>query len=313
MGRPPDLSTPAPGPAANRPISTRALRAVLPVLLASGLLAAGTTLADPGPRGRLIVKFESQGPHALEECAETLFRKGRAFAADTRDGSGSLDALQARLGVRGIRAVFRRPDGRPLAEQRARLKGALGRKARGGGSRGDKRTDRRLPDLSHVYVVETAAGVSPETALALYAADPHVAWVQRDHTQKLDTLPAEPNDPFFASRGSWNQAFDDLWGLHRVRAPEAWSMARGAGVVVAVVDTGLDYLHPDIADNVWVNPGEDLDGNGRVDLDDFFLFADRFQRRVPPAEPRFDLDDDGWVHFSDFFRFADLFAEEAPR
>lgn len=38
--------------------------------------------------------------------------------------------------------------------------------------------------------------------------------------------------------------------------------------MVAVVDTGLDYLHPDIAENVWVNPGEDLNGNGQVDEED---------------------------------------------
>ena len=59
---------------------------------------------------------------------------------------------------------------------------------------------------------------------------------------------------------------------------------------------------------ILVQPG-DFDGNGRIDLDDFFLFADRFQRHVPPAEPRFDLDDDGRVHFTDFFIFADLFGQ----
>jgi len=57
----------------------------------------------------------------------------------------------------------------------------------------------------------------------------------------------------------------------------------------------------------------DFDGNGRVDLDDFFLFAEQFQRRVPPAEPRFDLDDDGQVFYADFFLFADLFDREEPR
>ncbi len=245
------------------------------VALASVLLAAAPAGAEPADR-HILVKFESHGPHAVDECAETLFRQGRTFASGTRDGSDSLDALKARTSVRGMRALFRRPDGRPLADQRARLKRSLQAKtskARFSAARAP--ADPTLPDLSHIYRVRIGDGVAPELALALYAQDPHVAWVQRDHVQRLDQLPdkapptSEPNDPFFASQGSWNQAFGDLWGLHRVRAPEAWSTTRGEGVVVAVVDTGLDYLHPDIAENVWVNPGEDLNGNGRVDPDEW--------------------------------------------
>jgi len=82
-------------------------------------------------------------------------------------------------------------------------------------------------------------------------------------------LDFDPNDPFLTSAGSWSQPYADLWGLERIGALEAWQMTRGAGQVVAVVDTGLDYEHPDIAANVWVNPGEDLDHNGRVDPSDF--------------------------------------------
>ncbi|MHA7840023.1 MAG: S8 family peptidase, partial [bacterium] len=61
---------------------------------------------------------------------------------------------------------------------------------------------------------------------------------------------------------------EDLWGLLRVGALEAWDISQGEGVVVAVVDTGLDWAHPDISDNVWVNSGEDLDGDGRYTATD---------------------------------------------
>jgi subtilisin family serine protease len=245
-------------------------------LLLAGLLDPnGSAWADPGAR-HIIVKFESQGPHALDECAETLFRQNRSFASGTRDGSGSLDALKTRAAVRSVHALFRRPDGRPLADQRARLKRSLQTRVKKRGRPMARRTrPNPLPDLSHIYRVSVGEGVSPDLALALYAQDPHVAWVQRDHPQKLDAVPAkppmgtEPNDPFFASAGSWNQDFGDLWGLHRVRAPEAWNTTQGEGVVVAVVDTGLDYNHPDIADNVWINPGEDLNGNRRVDPEEW--------------------------------------------
>jgi subtilisin family serine protease len=72
----------------------------------------------------------------------------------------------------------------------------------------------------------------------------------------MKTAQATPNDPYFSSSGAWEQNFKDLWGLHNVRAQEAWSVTRGEGIVVAVTDTGVDYTHEDIADNIWQNPGE---------------------------------------------------------
>ena len=51
----------------------------------------------------------------------------------------------------------------------------------------------------------------------------------------------------------------------------AWERTRGGGQLIAVVDTGVDLTHPDLAGNLWVNPGEtpanglDDDGNGKVD------------------------------------------------
>ncbi len=85
-----------------------------------------------------------------------------------------------------------------------------------------------------------------------------------------------PNDPFFAEQ----------WGLHNIGggggladadidAPEAWDQTVGhSSVVVAVVDSGIDYRHRDLASNIWANPreipgnGVDDDGNGFVD--DFY-------------------------------------------
>lgn len=72
----------------------------------------------------------------------------------------------------------------------------------------------------------------------------------------------QPNDPKFAT----------LWGMSKIDAPQAWERSVGSpGVVVAVLDTGVDYRHEDLAANMWRNPGEipgnriDDDGNGFVD------------------------------------------------
>lgn len=90
---------------------------------------------------------------------------------------------------------------------------------------------------------------------------------------------AEPDDPHFIASGSWGQGFPDQWGLgaigftDRASPGSAWHLEDGSRypVIVALVDTGLDYFHPDLdPGSVWRNPGEtpngrDDDGNGYVD------------------------------------------------
>ena len=87
-----------------------------------------------------------------------------------------------------------------------------------------------------------------------------------------------PNDPYYHSKGSWKQAYEDQWAIRRVGLTpgddSAWSLlgADAKPVVVAVIDTGLDWNHADFPrENLWVNArevpnnGKDDDRNGYVD------------------------------------------------
>lgn len=87
-----------------------------------------------------------------------------------------------------------------------------------------------------------------------------------------------PKDPYFMGEGSWGQSYRDQWYLSAVGIDggrkSAWSQVKKkpSDVIVAVIDTGLDWNHQDIDwDSLWRNPGEiqgngkDDDGNGFVD------------------------------------------------
>ncbi len=91
----------------------------------------------------------------------------------------------------------------------------------------------------------------------------NVAACSPNYEVRIDA--AAPNDPMFSS----------LWGLRDgagIAAQRAWSVSTGSSdVVVAVIDTGVDYTHPDLRANMWNNPGEvpgngiDDDANGYID------------------------------------------------
>ncbi len=115
--------------------------------------------------------------------------------------------------------------------------------------------------------------------MGLLARGKDVEWAEPNYCR--DKQLAVPNDPYFRSKGSWDQDYDDQWAIKRVGFTEdeqgsAWALLPDEDelkpVVVAVVDSGLDWNHADIAwESIWRNEdeipgnGKDDDGNGYVD------------------------------------------------
>lgn len=109
------------------------------------------------------------------------------------------------------------------------------------------------------YFLIASGQRSTEQLLGDWRSLPEVEAASPNYRRCLQRL---PNDP----------KLSHLWGMTQISAPEGWEKNTGSfGVVLAVMDTGVDYHHDDLAANMWINPGEvaangvDDDGNGFID------------------------------------------------
>ncbi len=122
--------------------------------------------------------------------------------------------------------------------------------------------------LYRTHKIKLPAGVTVEEAIIKLENDPAIEYAEPNYLLQLYSI---PNDPYYSSAGSWGQSYDDLWGIKKIQSSTAWDIAQGEGVTVAVIDSGVEYNHEDLASNILINNKEipnngiDDDGNGYVD------------------------------------------------
>lgn len=125
----------------------------------------------------------------------------------------------------------------------------------------------RIPALNRIIVLKSGGASSIEQLIGSLKNDSDILYVQKGSEYKIDFI---PDDSLVNSQ----------WALSKISAYEAWEITQGADtVVVSVIDTGIDYKHPDLVNKVFINGGEtgtdnqgrDKKSNGVDDDDNGFI------------------------------------------
>lgn len=233
------------------------------------------TIPADAEAGELLIKFSPEMSDILDQAQLSKTRAGKA----TRSGIPSTDEVLDILGSYSFERVF------PVdanTEARTREAGLhLWYTVKFNKGTDLKAAAERLKQLGEISKVQTNGRIK-----RAYNTDSKRIYLSDKALQQKSTRTAaegEPNDPGFASQwhyrnlGEGNYDFENLNNNHvgakagcDVNALEAWKICTGdPSIIVAILDEGVMYTHPDLAANMWCNPGEsvqgaktDGDGNG---------------------------------------------------
>ena len=233
------------------------------------------TIPADAEAGELLIKFSPEMSDILDQAQLGKTRSGKA----TRSGIPSTDEVLDILGSYSFERVF------PVdanTEARTREAGLhLWYTVKFNKGTDLKAAAERLKQLGEISKVQTNGRIK-----RAYNTDSKRIYLSDKALQQKSTRAAaegEPNDPGFASQwhyrnlGEGNYDFENLNNNHvgakagcDVNALEAWKTCTGdPSIIVAILDEGVMYTHPDLAANMWCNPGEsvqgaqtDGDGNG---------------------------------------------------
>jgi subtilisin family serine protease/subtilisin-like proprotein convertase family protein len=134
-----------------------------------------------------------------------------------------------------------------------------------------------------VYLMKLPQGRSVPSAIGLLQGQPGIRYAEPDWIGEWSAVPNDPDYNRMWAMSNTGQTVNGVTGIPGadVSAESAWDISTGStNVIAAIVDSGTDYNHPDLARNMWVNAGEiagngvDDDSNGYVDDVRGFDFAD---------------------------------------
>lgn len=233
------------------------------------------TIPADAEAGELLIKFSPEMSDILDQAQLSKTRAGKA----TRSGIPSTDEVLDILGSYSFERVF------PVdanTEARTREAGLhLWYTVKFNKGTDLKAAAERLKQLGEISKVQTNGRIK-----RAYKTDSKRIYLSDKALQQKSTRSAangEPNDPGFASQwhyrnlGEGHYDFENLNNNHvgakagcDVNALEAWKTCKGdPSIIVAILDEGVMYKHPDLEANMWCNPGEttqgaktDGDGNG---------------------------------------------------
>lgn len=233
------------------------------------------TIPADAEAGELLIKFSPEMSDILDQAQLSKTRAGKA----TRSGIPSTDEVLDILGSYSFERVF------PVdanTEARTREAGLhLWYTVKFNKGTDLKTAAERLKQLGEISKVQTNGRIK-----RAYNTDSKRIYLSDKALQQKSTCSAangEPNDPGFTSQwhyrnlGEGNYDFENLNNNKvgakagcDVNALEAWKTCKGdPSIIVAILDEGVMYTHPDLAANMWCNPGEsvqgaqtDGDGNG---------------------------------------------------
>lgn len=254
------------------------------LLMFSAVSSPAATATAPGRYvpNQIIVKFRVPAADTLEQ---QLHLKN---SFDELTVSPDLDLLNTRYGLKDIEPLcknFRKSRQRRKALQ-AKTKSLLSEKESHILARLRRAPKRAyVPDLGRIYLIQLdlEPGQSLQEVIEAYESSPDVEYAELNCILSICT---EPNDTFYPIQWplhNTSQMYPES-GKHNhppgttdadIDAPAAWDITIGASeVIVAVLDTGVDYTHRDLDDNMWVNtaeiPGNGLDDDNNNWVDDIY-------------------------------------------
>ncbi|MBN1507431.1 MAG: S8 family serine peptidase [Sedimentisphaerales bacterium] len=229
---------------------------VLCILPAVGAMATGQPRrVVAGERQEIIVKMRAQA--VQDQGTSQAGRRPRLppVLEMVRSRDGAQEAKPLLAGVEGQRARWQHLQSRDKSLLTPQERHLLRRLKR-------SRMASDVPDVSGIYRVRVDVQDPNEVRdlLDICRRDPDVEYAELSH---IVSICAQPNDP----------EYDKQWSLDKIGVSQAWDTCQGSDeVIVAVIDTGVDYDHRDLQGNVWRNeaewdglPGVDDDDNGYID------------------------------------------------